>query len=137
MDNPHTGYEAYCCGHSSGANLSGVDGNPRIAVFPAGFTTEAAALGGRVRTTSTGFTTVEPVIETLAALRCLPPLNEQPPIKRILEQIAATPAGQIPLLQANAPYSALAPLLPPPFAVCQKPKDQSPKYAKLQAKHAC
>jgi uroporphyrinogen-III decarboxylase len=98
----------YCSGHTNG-----VEGDSRIAVFPADFTTEAAALGGRVRTTGGGFSVVEPVLETPADLRRLPPLDEQPPVKRALEHIARAPAGKIPLLQANAPYSALAPLVPP------------------------
>ena len=101
-------YKAHCSGH-----LSALEGNSRVAMFPENFITEAAALGGRLRKTAGGIAVVEPVFETPAALRDLPPLEEQPAIKQVLERIAWAPAEQIPLLQANGPYSALAPLVPP------------------------
>jgi uroporphyrinogen-III decarboxylase len=101
-------HNANCSGHTSG-----LAADFRAAWFPEDFYMEAAALGGAVRKTSTGFAVVEPVFENPASLRNLPALNEQPPVKQVLERIANAPAEPIPLLRANAPYSALAPLTAP------------------------
>jgi uroporphyrinogen-III decarboxylase len=117
---------AYCSGH-----INGQGDNPHIAAFPEGFSVEAQALGARIVKTANGFPSPEYLFSDPGELRTLPLIHEQPPVKKVLEQIETAPREKTRLLKVNGPYSILASLVEPKLFYRWLAKNPSDIHAAL------
>jgi uroporphyrinogen-III decarboxylase len=111
---------AYCVGHISDIPHPGDSTAPEapessILALPEGFTVEAEALGAHIGKTSNGFSVPEYLYTNPKMLGDLPSLEEQAPIRELLDRIAEArkTQGKTILLKASGPYSVLASLVEP------------------------
>jgi uroporphyrinogen-III decarboxylase len=99
---------AYCADH-----LANRGDDPGIAVYPAGFFTEALALGAAYSQTPQGFITPQYRYTHPSELSGLPQIPAAPPVREVLEAIQKKGPGTTALLKVNGPYSVLASLVEP------------------------
>ncbi|GHV74176.1 hypothetical protein AGMMS49940_14780 [Spirochaetia bacterium] len=102
---------ALCIGHITKNETDMQSGN-NILALPEGFVTEAQALGASVRRTSGGFVVPSYLYTDPAMLREIPRIDEQYPIKLILEKIQNETSRPI-VLKVTGPYSVLASVVEP------------------------
>jgi uroporphyrinogen-III decarboxylase len=100
-----------CIGHLT-KNETEMRSSNKVLALPEGFVTEAQALGASTKETSGGFVVPSYLYTDPVMLLTIPRIDEQYPIKRILERIQNESSRPV-VLKVNGPYSVLASVIEP------------------------